>query len=166
MRLIKPIKYILILIVLSILVLLPILSQADTVRNFWLSNLNGERFNSKKWNQPFVVSFFFVGCVPCVKEIPVLYQILQKEYPKTKLLFIDPLKEDSKQEIIEFSENLGVPKKYFYHDSLGIIGKRFFKGKMRFPTIIGVNKNKILFRVEDMSDNSMKIIRNNLSSEY
>ena len=43
--------------------------------SFWIKNLERQRFDSRKQDQPYVLSFFFVGCVPCIKEIPALYKL-------------------------------------------------------------------------------------------
>ena len=69
------------------------------VPTFWIRNLEGKRFDSRKQDQPYVLSFFFVHCVPCIKEIPALYKLMKSEFPETPLLFIDPLKEDSKKDV-------------------------------------------------------------------
>ena len=119
---------------------------AENPPKFWLKNLEGKRFNSKKQNSVFVVSFFFVDCVPCIKEIPVLHKFMSTNYPDVPLLFIDPIKKDSKNDIKNFSKQLNVPLSYFYKDSFGTISKKFFKGTMSFPTIMGISGNEYLFR--------------------
>ena len=121
-------------------------SFAETPPKFWIKNLEGKRFNSKKQKSPYVISFFFVHCVPCIKEIPELYKFMSTNFPNVPLLFIDPIKGDSKKDIQRFTEKLKVPSSYFYKDSLGTISKKFFKGKMSFPTIIGISGNEYLFR--------------------
>ena len=102
---------------------------ADPPPKFWIKNLEGKRFNSKKINTTFVVSFFFVNCIPCIKEIPLLYKFMSKDYPDVPLLFIDPIKQDSKKNIKKFAKKLNVPLSYFYKDSFGSISKKFFKKK-------------------------------------
>ena len=130
-----------------ILFLSPIESTfGQTPPKFWIRSLEGKRFNSKKVSSPYVLSFFFVNCVPCIKEIPELYKFMSTNYPNVPLLFIDPTKDDSKKDIQIFSEKLKVPSSYFYKDSLGTISKKFFKGTMSFPTIIGISGNEYLFR--------------------
>ena len=59
------------------------------VPSFWIRNLEGKRFDSRQQDQPYVLSFFFVGCVPCIKEIPALYKLMKSEFPETPLLFIE-----------------------------------------------------------------------------
>ena len=118
----------------------------QTPPKFWIRSLEGKRFNSKKETSPYVISFFFVHCVPCIKEIPELYKFMSTNYPNVPLLFIDPIKDDSKKDIQRFSEKLKVPSLYFYKDSFGTISKKFFKGTMSFPTIVGIRGNEYLFR--------------------
>ena len=137
--------------IIVILFLLVFLSPIEptfgqTPPKFWIRSLEGKRFDSRKEKSPFVISFFFVNCVPCIKEIPDLYNFMNSNFPKVPLLFIDPIKEDSKKDIQRFSEKLKVPLSYFYKDSLGTISKKFFKGKMSFPTIVGIKGKEYLFR--------------------
>ena len=71
---------------------------------------------------------------------------MSTNYPNVPLLFIDPIKDDSKKDIQRFSEKLNVPSSYFYKDSFGTISKKFFKDKISFPTIVGIWGNEYLFR--------------------
>ena len=140
--------------------LLPVESViAKPPPKFWLKNLEGKRFNSKKQKSAFVVSFFFVNCVPCIKEIPELYKFMNTNYPNVPLLFIDPIKEDSKKDIQRFSEKLKVPSSYFYKDSFGTISKKFFKGTMSFPTIVGIKGNEYLFRFNGIDETILDEIK-------
>jgi len=133
---------------LILLFLIPIDSiYAETPPEFWIKNIEGKRFRSSKQNSPYVISFFFVNCLPCIKEIPMLHQFMSTNYPSIPVLFIDPIKSDSKKDIKKFSKTLKVPLSNFYKDSFGSISKKFFKkGKMYFPTIVGIKGNKYLFR--------------------
>ena len=132
---------------------------ADPPPKFWIKNMEGKRFNSKKQKSAFVVSFFFVNCVPCIKEIPVLHKFMSTNYPDVPLLFIDPIKEDSKNDIKKFSRKLKVPLSYFYKDSFGSISKKFFKGKMAFPTIIGIRGNEYLFKFNGIDETILDEIK-------
>ena len=122
---------------------------------FWIKNLEGKRFNSKKQKSAFVVSFFFVNCVPCIKEIPLLYKFISKDYPDVPLLFIDPIKQDSKKNIKNFAKKLNVPLSYFYKDSFGSISKKFFKKKMAFPTIVGIEGKRYIFRYNGIDEETI-----------
>ena len=130
---------------------------------FWISNLKGETFHSRKQQTPYVISFFFTSCEPCIQEIPRLHQWMSKEFPHLPILFIDPLGEDSKEAIQEFAETLKVPLEFFYHDPLGNIGKPLFKGKREFPTIVGIKEGEVLFRYGKFDDPIMKEMRRHLS---
>ena len=140
----KLISYLLLIL----LFLIPIDSiYAEPPPEFWIKNIEGKRFRSSKQNSPYVISFFFVNCLPCIKEIPMLHQFMSTNYPSIPVLFIDPIKSDSKKDIKKFSKTLKVPLSLFYKDSFGSISKKFFnKGEMYFPTIVGIKGNKYLFR--------------------
>ena len=133
---------------LLLLFLIPVDSiYAEQSPEFWLKSMEGKRFRSSKQNSPYVISFFFVNCLPCIKEIPMLHQFMSTNYPSIPVLFIDPIKSDSKKDIKKFSKTLKVPLSNFYKDSFGSISKKFFKkGKMYFPTIVGIKGKKYLFR--------------------
>ena len=131
----------------------------QTPPKFWIRRLEGKRFNSKKETSPYVISFFFVHCVPCIKEIPELYKFMSTNYPNVPLLFIDPIKDDSKKDIQRFSEKLKVPSSYFYKDSFGTISKKFFKGTMSFPTIVGIRGNEYLFRFNGIDKTKLDKIK-------
>ena len=148
------------IILLLILILSPIEATfGQTPPKFWIRSLEGNRFNSNKEKSPYVLSFFFVNCLPCIKEIPLLHKFMTTNYPNVPLLFIDPIKEDSKKDIQRFSEKLKVPLSYFYKDSFGSISKKFFKGKMSFPTIVGIKRNEYLFRFKGIDQTQLDEIK-------
>ena len=149
------------IVILFLLVFLsPIESTfGQTPPKFWIRSLEGKRFDSRKEKSPYVISFFFVHCVPCIKEIPLLHKFMSTNYPNVPLLFIDPIKEDSKKDIQRFSEKLKVPKSYFYKDSFGSISKKFFKDKMSFPTIVGIKENEYLFRFNGIDETILDEIK-------
>ena len=132
---------------------------AKDAPKFWIRNLEGKRFDTRKQNQPYVISFFFVNCVPCIKEIPQLYEYMSSNHPDIPLLFIDPIKDDSKKDIQRFSQKLGVPESHFYKDNFGSVSKKFFKGQFAFPTIIGVDGKEYLFRFSGIDDETLNKIQ-------
>ena len=83
---------------------------------------------------------------------------MSTNYPNVPLLFIDPIKEDSKKDIQRFSEKLNVPVSYFYKDKFGSISKKFFDGRIIFPAIIGVEEGNYLFRFNGMDDETLNQI--------
>ena len=131
----------------------------QTPPKFWIRSLEGKRFDSRKQKSPYVISFFFVNCPPCIKEIPLLHKFMSTNYPNVSLLFIDPIKEDSKKDIQRFSEKLNVPLSYFYKDSIGSISKKFFKWEMSFPTIVGIKRNEYLFRFKEIDETILDEIK-------
>ena len=148
------------IILLLILILNPIESTfGKTPPKFWIRSLEGERFNSSKVKSPYVISFFFVHCPPCIKEIPLLYKFMSTNYPNVPLLFIDPIKDDSKKDIQRFSEKLNVPSSYFYKDSFGTISKKFFKDKISFPTIVGIKGKEYIFRLNGIDQRQLEKIK-------
>lgn len=150
------------LFLLVLLTALPL--QAAEVPDFWIRNLEGERFDTRSLEgRPFVVSFFFVACVPCRKEIPELHAFMTEEYPDVPLLFLNPLKEDSEADIVRFAETLGVPKSYFYRDTFSAVSRKFFsREKIGFPTIIGGKNGRQLFRFPGLPETALATIRQEL----
>ena len=103
-----------------------------------------------------------MNCIPCIKEIPQLYEYMSSNHPDIPLLFIDPIKDDSKKKIERFAKKLNVPKSHFYKDNFGSVSKKFFKGKFAFPTIIGVSAKKLLFRFSGIDDETLNKIQSSL----
>jgi thiol-disulfide isomerase/thioredoxin len=136
-------------------------SAGEIAPKFWISNLEGKQFKSKNQTAPYIISFFFVDCIPCKKEIPQLYELITNEYPDVNLLFINPIAVDSVEEIQKFAKARNVPTEYFYHDSLGTIARKF-RIKGVFPTIVGINKNRIVFRLNDLSERSLTRLKKGL----
>ncbi|MDH5751906.1 MAG: TlpA family protein disulfide reductase [Deltaproteobacteria bacterium] len=125
---------------------------------FWISNMEGQRFDSREFEGKTIISFFYVNCAPCIEEIPELHKLVSKQYPKAALLFIDPVEDDTPQAITEFAKRLNVPLKYFYHDSIGKIGKKFYNGNMYFPTIFGISEGKVMFKITKLDEESKEKI--------
>ena len=150
------------IILISILIILSFKVYGNEAPNFWISNLKGKRFDSRKTEQPFILSFFYVNCIPCIKEIPKLYEFISSQHPEISLLFIDPIKDDSKKEIKIFSKKLEVPESLFYKDTYGSVSKKFFKNKFAFPTIIGVRKGKQIFRFNGLEEDTLDEIDSSL----
>ena len=116
--------------------------------SFWLSNLEQDRFDSRIQVEPYLVSFFFVGCVPCLEEIPTLYRLREQHFPNTPLLFISPLREDTPERIRRFADQLQVPHSFFYADRFGQVARKFFPGQqqLRFPTLFLLDSQRVRLR--------------------
>jgi len=151
----STIKYILFLAI----YLFSTLCNANEAQSFWISSITNERFISKETKGPYIISFFFVGCIPCEKEIPDLYKYISTEFPKIPLLFIDPMKEDSLKMIKKYARKLKVPKKYFYKDSFGTIASKFSMDKKGYPTIFGVNGKEYIFILNGLKKDSLSLIK-------
>lgn len=144
----------------ALLIIVLVAAHANAARRgFWISNLDGDRFDSRKHKGPIAISFFFVDCVPCKVEIPQLHAMVEEKYPEVALLFVDPVGDDDASYIKDFADRVGVPYKFFYRDPLATLGKRYFKGTMVFPTIVGLKNGKERFRVNNLEEDSLKKIR-------
>ncbi len=119
---------------------------AKPAPKFWISNLEGTRYHSKKNARNQIISFFYVDCVPCRKEISDLYLTVTQKLRDVDLLFIDPRKEDSIGRIKWLAQKLNVPEKYFYHDALSSLADKFFPPQKSrvFPTIILIQNHRII----------------------
>ena len=155
-------SHLLILCIGILLAAAPALALADAGDPFRLRSISGKRFDSRKHPGPIVISFFFVDCLPCIKEVPQLHALIGEQYPQAALLFVDPIADDNKADIEDFADRLEVPPGFFYRDPLGRFAKRYFKGKFIFPTIVGFRDGKYLFRVRDLSPESLEKIRQGL----
>jgi thiol-disulfide isomerase/thioredoxin len=145
----------------SLFSLSPPTVEAKEFQRFFIKNLDNKRFDTRKHRgSPFVMSIFFTKCVPCIKEIPQLYTFMSENFPKVPLLFVDPLDEDSKNDIRKFAEELNVPAELFYKDSMGIVSKRFFGGgQFVFPVILGLQDLNYIFRFSGIDANIIAEIK-------
>jgi len=125
--------------------------------HFFISNLRNQRFNSRLWSEPIVVSFFFIDCLPCRRELPQLYRLIRDRYPQVKLLLVDPIPTDNREDLQTFAGRLEIPLDHFYQDSLGVIARKMGVDN-RFPTMVGLRQGRYLFRVYDLEAESLKII--------
>jgi thiol-disulfide isomerase/thioredoxin len=144
----RTIKRLAVGIVMTGLMLVAASLTAEPAPRFWISNLEGERFISQRHEGVIILSFFYIGCVPCVIEIPELYRLVRPEdrQPHVALLYIDPIEADSKDAIREYAGRRNVPVRYFYHDPLGNLLKKFYDQKMTFPAIVVIKDSEIVLR--------------------
>ncbi|MBU2643756.1 hypothetical protein KKI24_03545 [bacterium] len=129
---------------------------------FFISNLEDQRFWSRKVSEPIVISFFFVDCLVCRKEIPELYRFLKTHHPHVRLLFIDPLGTDTASRIRELARTLNVPSACFYQDGLGTIALKYGVNNI-FPTIIGIRQGRIVFRFNTLSEDNRRLMAKHLN---
>lgn len=133
---------------------------AEKAPGFWISNLENERFISRKHKSGIIISFFYTDCLPCKKEIPQLYKLVTDKKLDVKLMFIDSESKDTKEKIREFASERQVPLKYFYHDSLGRLASKFFGNKMIYPAIVGIKNGEIQFKLYKLGEaEEEKIVR-------
>ncbi|MBU2645366.1 TlpA family protein disulfide reductase [bacterium] len=148
-------------ILLMAIFLIPAAASAEKAPRFWISSLDGDRFISQSHQGGIIISFFYVDCAPCKIEVPELYRLVQEKngLKDVKLLFVDPLKNDSKEAIREFAARRDVPVQFFYHDSFGRLAKKFFGNKIVYPAIVGIKDGEIRFRVHQLDDETAATIR-------
>ncbi|MBC8257818.1 MAG: TlpA family protein disulfide reductase [SAR324 cluster bacterium] len=139
-------------------------AEAKEFQRFFIKNLENKRFDTRKYRgKPYVMSIFYTKCIPCIKEIPQLYTFMSENFPYVPLLFVDPLDEDSKNDIRKFAKKLNVPSELFYKDSMGIVSRRFFAGgQYAFPTILGLRDLSYLFRFSGIDANILAEIKSKL----
>ncbi|MBF0240208.1 MAG: TlpA family protein disulfide reductase [SAR324 cluster bacterium] len=150
----------------------PIQAQPIQAPRFRLSNLEGTPFYSTKAKgQVIVVSFFFTRCPPCIKEMPELYQFMQRKGLLRNLLFVDSYVEglgiqdapDTEKDIRLFVQTLGIPEANTYHDRMGAMTKNFANLELFpqakksetllvFPTIVIIDRQGQVAYVQEGSD--------------
>ncbi|MBF0239942.1 MAG: TlpA family protein disulfide reductase [SAR324 cluster bacterium] len=100
---------------------------------FRISNMEGQRFDSRNFSgKSIVLSFFYTGCAPCIKEMPLLYQFLKSHGALDRLLFVDSYVEglgiadttDTELKIRKFAERLNIPTENIYHDVIGTLARK------------------------------------------
>ena len=128
--------------------------------------------------KPMILSFFFTTCLPCKKEIPLLYAWAKAKGVTENLLFIDPyfksagIQEagDTTAMIEQFAAKAGVPAGLFFPDLVGALAKKVHTtGKLQkaeslgqmiiFPTLVILNsKGEVVFVLEGTDANFLHAI--------
>jgi len=87
----------------------------------------------------------------------------QSERPESIVIPVSSVGEvsDTRKNILQntLEDELKVPSSYFYKDSFETISKKFFKGTMSFPTIVGIKENEYLFRFNGIDETILDEIK-------
>ena len=150
------------------------------IPNFRIRNLSGELFDSRKHQgKPLVLSFFFIRCPPCRKEMPALYKFMSQEGLLEELLFVDSFvkalkiedEPDTERKIRNFIDSINIPPERVYFDEIGTLLKKmsqsgaFPKAKrigtlVVYPTIIVINgSGKLVLSLEGTGPGFLEKIR-------
>ena len=159
--------------------------EPKDIRRFRISNLEDNRFDSRKaLGEPIVISFFFTRCPPCWKEMPELYSYMKKENRLNQLLFVDSYvkakgievddEPDTKRMIIRFIDKLNIHPENVYFDTLGSLLKKFlrigafpkakaYKTKIIWPTILVISPTgKLIESIEGSRTDFIEILERHL----
>jgi len=160
--------------------------DAVKIHPFRISNLEGERFNSREMlGTPIVISFFYTRCPPCVKEMPALFSYMKKENRLHQLLFVDSFVKakdieinadpDTKRMITRFIDKLNINPENVYFDKLGSLLKKFsrigafpeakrvYSRRIVYPTILIINpEGKLVESIEGSKPEFIEILERNL----
>ncbi|MBF0240721.1 MAG: TlpA family protein disulfide reductase [SAR324 cluster bacterium] len=148
--------------------------------SFRISNLEGKRFDSRNMaGQSVVLSFFYTGCAPCVREMPALYGFMKEQGALDRLLFVDSYVDglgiadapDTELKIRKFAERLKIPSANLYHDTIGTLARKiagtgvFTEAEklgvlLSFPTIVVINgQGQIVYVLEGSRESFLKEIQ-------
>ena len=151
------------------------------IRSFWIENLEGKEFNSRKaLGEPIVISFFFTRCPPCKKEMPELFSYMKKENRLHQLMFVNPYTEmvgieakdmpDTEEDIKKFIKTYKISPANVYFDEYGSLLKEFVKmgafpvakaanTMIVWPTILVISASgKLVESIEGPPSNFIEII--------
>lgn len=83
----------------------------NPLQDFEIETITGNKFKlSELEGKIVVINYWFIGCVPCLKEIPELNKLVE-EYADKGVIFLAISRMDTKEQIEKF-----VQKKPFYYD--------------------------------------------------
>lgn len=78
--------------------------KGQTAKSFSIKDMNGNTYTNENLKGKVVVlNYWFIGCKPCVEEMPVLNQLVKK-YKEKDVVFL-AISHDSKSEIEKFLGN-------------------------------------------------------------
>ena len=140
-----------------------------SLKNFSLTNLNGEKIEINKLQQEkfiLVINFWALWCAPCIKEIPDLIKISQiLKVNNFKFIFINQDNKKDLQKVILFLKKNNIDDEVSFVDQDLYIGRQLkLKG---IPTTLIVDKNGVVnWRIEGpISANDTRFI-NWLKNKY
>ena len=122
-----------------------------SLKNFSLTNLNGEKIEINKLQQEkfiLVINFWALWCAPCIKEIPDLIKISQiLKVNNFKFIFINQDNKKDLQKVILFLKKNNIDDEVSFVDQDLYIGRQLkLKG---IPTTLIVDKNGVVnWRIE------------------
>jgi len=136
------------------IILFPALSFADDpsgirsmigreVPLFILRDARNNRYNLREHlGKVILVNYFYVGCAPCKRELPVLDRI-RKAFPEPDFELVAVNGKGQKpEEITRFLDEIGAPGVTAVIDSLGTQVRRF--GVNMFPASFLVNRKGVI----------------------
>lgn len=139
--------------------------QAPVVTLFGVS---GEFINTYEYknSMPLILSFFYVPCPPCEKEIPEIQRI-QNDNPGIKVILIADRNSDaakSREFMKKISDQSGVP--ISLQVGLDCYGDttKLFRVKQHPTTVLIDKKGKVVLRVEGYSEEKAAALKNAVSS--
>jgi thiol-disulfide isomerase/thioredoxin len=163
----KLVKYLLLLVAATVINIAPVMA-AEAVKTEGLKvgtpapNIFGRKLDDspfilhKEITGPMVLSFFWVKCVPCKKELPEM-AAMEKKYPKLKFIAVHADAGYGK-EIPEFlTEIVNHPEMVVVADK-SITDRYSFKG---FPhTVVISADKKIMFVISGYNEDNMTRLEN------
>lgn len=156
-------KYLLLAVVAAVLTVAPVMAAEGAPRAEGLKagsaapNIFGRTTDDAPFNLhradagPKVISFFWVKCVPCKKELPEM-AAMEKRYPKVKFIAVHADAEYSK-EIPAFLKEIGEYPETVVIADKNITGRYAFTA---FPhTVVIDAENKTTFVISGYSEDNM-----------
>ncbi len=111
--------------------------------SFDLKSINNEEINlSKLKGKPTVLNFWFTTCIPCIEEMPVLNQIMNKYKDEVNFVSVT----------FETKKSVETFLKTHKFNFIQIAGATEFINKLgikNFPKNVFIDKNGIVKRIED-----------------
>ncbi len=139
-------------------------SEGDTAPVVVLNGTEGELINTYDYRntKPLILSFFYVPCPPCEKEIPEIQRI-QNDNPGLKVILIADRNSDaakSREFMKKISDQSGVPiSLQIGLDCYGDTTK-LFRVKQHPTTVLIDKKGKVVLRVEGYSEEKAAALKN------
>lgn len=108
----------------------------NPAQDFEIETITGNKFMlSELEGKIIVINYWFIGCAPCLKEIPELNKLVE-EYADKGVIFLAISRMDTKEQIEKF-----IQKKQFYYDIMAdskVLTEKYFVPL--FPTNIIIDR--------------------------
>lgn len=126
----------------------PVVKASNAAPSFNVETFNHGRYNlDETVGRPVLINFWFPSCPPCRAEMPDLQAAYEEYGDEIDFIGVQQTSVDTKQEAIEFLEELGITYPNFADESEGTSSQvQIAYRVLSFPTTVFLNRDHSISR--------------------